>query len=75
MKDIKIPIISGLSLAACLAIAPSQALAGNGVITVTKSDGTPSPAAVAMVFCILQAAGITRVVMKVPVTEAAPKII
>ncbi|WP_297895207.1 hypothetical protein [uncultured Campylobacter sp.] len=42
MKDIKIPIISGLSLAACLAIAPSQALAGNGVITVTKSDGTPS---------------------------------
>lgn len=42
MKDIKIPIISGLSLAACLAIAPSQALAGNGIITVTKSDGTPS---------------------------------
>ena len=42
MKDSKIPIISGLSLAACLAIAPSQALAGNGVITVTKSDGTPS---------------------------------
>ena len=42
MKDSKIPIISGLSLAACLAIAPSQALAGNGIITVTKSDGTPS---------------------------------
>ena len=27
MKDIKIPIISGLSLAACLVLAPSQVLA------------------------------------------------
>jgi|GEM_PF-885021 len=35
MKDIKIPIISSLSLAACLAIAPSQALAENATATVT----------------------------------------
>ena len=35
MKDIKIPIISGLSLAACLVLAPSQVLADNAKATVT----------------------------------------
>ena len=35
MKDIKIPIISSLSLAACLALVPSQALAENATATVT----------------------------------------
>ncbi|WP_122862824.1 autotransporter outer membrane beta-barrel domain-containing protein [Campylobacter showae] len=35
MKDIKIPIISSLSLAACLALIPSQVLAENATATVT----------------------------------------
>ena len=35
MKDIKIPIISGLSLAACLVLAPSQVLADKAKATVT----------------------------------------
>jgi len=35
MKDIKIPIISCLSLAACLALVPSQVLAENATATVT----------------------------------------
>ena len=35
MKDINIPIISSLSLAACLALVPSQALAENATATVT----------------------------------------
>ena len=41
MKDIKIPIISGLSLAACLVLAPSQVLADKAKATVTGggSDG------------------------------------
>lgn len=40
MKDIKIPIISSLSLAACLAIIPSQALAENATATVTGGGST-----------------------------------
>ncbi|WP_291937496.1 autotransporter outer membrane beta-barrel domain-containing protein [Campylobacter sp.] len=41
MKDIKIPIISGLSIAATLALMPMQALADNAIATVTGggSDG------------------------------------
>ena len=35
MKDIKIPIISSLSLVACLALIPSQVLAENATATVT----------------------------------------
>ena len=40
MKDIKIPIISSLSLAACLALVPSQALAENATATVTGGGST-----------------------------------
>ena len=41
MKDIKIPIISGLSIAATLALIPSQLLAEKATATVT-SNGSPS---------------------------------
>ena len=40
MKEIKIPIISGLSIAATLALMPIQVLAKNGEVTVT-TDGNP----------------------------------
>ena len=40
MKDIRVPIISGLSIAATLALIPSQALAEKASATVT-TNGAP----------------------------------